>query len=227
MIRPDEGPVTVSVLVGQHPRRRTGLNVRRRRRIRAEEGTAPPRTSPLDTLLDLVADCRDPGDVVGLLTLHVGRHGITVAGLRAELRARPMQPWRALALEVTEAVADGVRSPLELRYRRDVEIAHGLPRPTRQVRRRTDSGTVVRDLEYEQWRLVVELDGRLNHADAVRVLRDLDRDNVATVSGRLTLRYGWPDVAGRPCRAAAQVATALQWRGWRGYPRRCGAACTL
>jgi len=56
----------------------------------------------------------------------------------------------------------------------------------------------VRDLEYRAWGLVVELDGRLNHADTERVMRDMARDNAVTVTGRATLRYGWREVAGRP-----------------------------
>jgi hypothetical protein len=220
-------PVTVSVVQARQPRRRAGLVVRRRRRLTVVPGMTPPCTGPVDTVLDLVADCREPTDVVGLLTRFVDRGGVTVARLRAELADRPMQTWRALLLEVTEAAADGVRSPLEHRYRRDVELAHGLPRPTRQSSRRSDRGRYVRDLEYDVYRLLVELDGRLNHADAERVFRDMERDNVATLTQRATLRYGWADVAGRPCRVAAQVAEALQQRGWDRWPRRCGAGCTI
>lgn len=222
-----DDPVTVSVLDGRQPRRHTGLVVRRRRRLAALPGAVPPCTGPVDTVLDLVADCREPGDVVSLLTRVAGRGGLTVAGLRAALAARPQQPSRALLLEVTEAVADGVRSPLEHRYRRDVELCHGLPRPTRQSSRRSERGRYVRDLEYDVWALVVELDGRLNHADSDRVFRDMQRDNHATLTQRWTLRFGWVDVAGRPCLVAAQVSAALRQRGWVGWPRRCGAACTI
>jgi hypothetical protein len=222
-----DGPVTVSVVQARQPRRRTGLVVRRRRRLTTVPGASPPCTSPVDTVLDLVADCRDPGDVVGMLTRCVDRAGVTAPAVRAALVERPMQTWRALLLEVTAATGDGVRSPLEHRYRRDVELAHGLPTPTRQSSRRSDRGRYVRDLEYDLWQLLVELDGRLNHADTDRVFRDMQRDNAATLTQRATLRYGWADVAGRPCRVAAQVAQALEQRGWAGWPRRCGAGCTL
>jgi hypothetical protein len=222
-----DGPVTVSVVQARQPRRRAGLVVRRRRRLTPAPGAAPPRTGPVDTVLDLVADSREPGDVVGVLTRCVDRAGVSVPALRAALAERPMQPWRALLLEVTASAADGVRSPLEHRYRRDVELAHGLPRPSRQSSRRSDRGHYVRDVEYDAWRLLVELDGRLNHADTDRVFRDMVRDNDATLTQRATLRYGWADVAGRPCRVADQVAQALGQRGWSGWPRRCSAGCTL
>ena len=66
----------------------------------------------------------------------------------------------------------------------------------------------VRDLEYRAWGLVVELDGRLNHADTERVMRDMARDNAVTVTGRATLRYGWREVAGRP-RSGALVRNCV------------------
>ena len=53
------------------------------------------------------------------------------------------------------------------------------------------------------------------------------RDNAAAVDGRTVLRYGWADVAGRPCEVAAQVADVLRAAGWRGVLRRCHAdRCT-
>ena len=220
-------PITVSVADGRQPRRRAGLIVRRRREVTGEPNSNPPRTDPIDTTLDLVADCRDPGDVASVVIRCFDRGRIRPRDLRARLGERPMQPSRALLLELLESVADGVRSPLEHRYRRDVEIAHGLPHPTRQSARRSTSGWHVRDLEYRKWRLVVELDGRLNHEATERVFRDMDRDNFATLSGNSSLRYGWINIAGTPCRVAEQVAAILIARGWTGSPRRCGAACTL
>ncbi|WP_075052015.1 hypothetical protein [Gordonia malaquae] len=47
-----------------------------------------------------------------------------------------------------------------------VERAHGLPAPLRQAP--TGVGRPgFRDLDYPEWGVVVELDGRLGHADAV------------------------------------------------------------
>jgi hypothetical protein len=44
--------------------------------------------------------------------------------------------WRADMLQALEDVADGVHSPLEYRYLRDVERAHGLPTGKRQAHAR-------------------------------------------------------------------------------------------
>jgi hypothetical protein len=57
-------------------------------------------------------------------------------------------------------VRDGVRSPIELDYLRDVERAHGLPVGQRQFARRNTEA----DVYYTDYGLLVELDGRLTVA---------------------------------------------------------------
>jgi Protein of unknown function (DUF559) len=121
-------------------------------------------------------------------------------------------------------VRDGVRSVLELRWRRTVERAHALP--AAELNRADEDGSRrrYRDLEYVRWCLVIELDGREAHRDEGR-FRDRRRDNAVTVSGRMTLRYGWREVAADPCGIAAEVARVLGSQGWTGTVRPCGAAC--
>ncbi len=111
-----------------------------------------------------------------------------------------------------------MHSPLELNYARDVERAHGLPRGKRQLRSRR--GSYYRDVTYEEFQLIVELDGRLGH-DGLGRFRDMRRDNLAILMGQLTLRYGWFDVVDRPCQVAWEVAAVLAARGWTAVPSRC------
>jgi very-short-patch-repair endonuclease len=112
---------------------------------------------------------------------------------------------------------------LELRYLRDVERPHRLPAGRRQ---RGVAGTW-QDVWYEEFTTVVELDGRLGHAEAQGGWRDMARDNAAAVRSEVTLRYGWADVTTRPCEVAAQVAEVLRNRGWPRTPRKCGDSCRL
>jgi hypothetical protein len=60
-------------------------------------------------------------------------------------------------------VADGVMSLLEHAYLVRVERAHGLPRGSRQRPASTSDGRAYRDVEYETFGLIVELDGGLWH----------------------------------------------------------------
>jgi hypothetical protein len=122
-------------------------------------------------------------------------------------------------------LAAGAQSPLELRYLKDVERAHGLPPGVRQRRL---AGRTVRwiDVDLEEFGVRVELDGRVGHVEE-GAFRDRVRDNAATVSGRATLRYGWVDVVGSPCAVAAEVAQVLRRRGWAGQLVACGPHCRM
>ncbi len=134
---------------------------------------------------------------------------------------------RALIRDVLAEAKIGVASPLELHYRRRVEIPHALPVGRRNLAEVGDRGRrQYRDVEYGSWGLVVELDGRQAHPPDQR-FRDLRRDNGAVVSGRTVLRYGWHDVVGEPCTVAAQVALALHQRGWTGVVGRCSPGCGI
>ncbi|WP_232506535.1 hypothetical protein [Microlunatus flavus] len=178
---------------------------------------SPPCTTVEDTVLDLCAEAR-PEDVVGWATVAVQRRRTTAARLLRELDGRQRHPRRALLTALLTDVAAGAESPLEVTYLRDVERAHGLPPAVRQ--RPSRDRRALRDVRYPEYRVVVELDGRLGHTELGR-FRDMDRDNVAGLDGLFTMRYGAADLWGRPCAVAAQVAAALRQRGWRGLPTRC------
>lgn len=178
---------------------------------------SPPRLTIEDTVLDLVCDpdC-DAREAVNRLTMAVqSRHTTPQRVLRAA-EARHFLAKRALVRSVLEDVAAGTRSPIEVDYLNLVERAHGLPVGRRQASRR---GTEV-DVLYEDYGLLVELDGRLGHAGMGR-FRDMHRDNSATSDGLATLRYGKADVFGIPCEVAMEVASNLMRRGWKDSPCRC------
>ena len=123
-------------------------------------------------------------------------------------------------------VAAGTCSTLEHAYLDRVERAHGLPTADRQVRA-SAKGTVYRDVEYEPYLFIVELDGRIGHTSTVDRDRDLDRDlDAAVVLDRLTVRLGWGQVFERPCVTTEKLAKVLASRGWRGQITTCPACPT-
>lgn len=177
----------------------------------------PPRTDIDDTVLDL-CEHADADEILTLVAQALHLRRTTDRRLLRTLDGRSRHSRRALLGEMLGEVRAGVRSPLELRYRRDVEQAHGLP-PGERQHQSARSGNR-RDLVYVTFRLVVELDGRLGHQGLGR-FRDMRRDNEATLQGEVTLRYGTADVAGSPCAVARQVAAVVTARGWDGLLRRC------
>jgi hypothetical protein len=175
----------------------------------------PPRTDVEDTVLDL-CDGADGATCVDLITRAVQQRLTTTARLRRRLEGRQRHVQRSRLVTILSDVEEGAESPLELSYLTDVERRHGLPNGRRQHRRR---GTV-RDVYYDLFATVVELDGRAGH-EGVGRHRDMRRDNRSALAGETTLRYGWWDVLDRPCLVAAEVAAVLAARGWDGLPELC------
>jgi hypothetical protein len=187
----------------------------------------PPRTSIEETVLDLTQAAATFDDVCGWVTRAFARDLTDEPGLRAAMRQRPKLRWRADLYELIAAAASGDHSVLEYRYDRDVERKHGLPEPVRQAPFADPDGRRGRrDRVYQQYGVVVELDGRLGHGPEDQ-WRDKDRDNAAAVDGHQSLRYGWDHVRWHPCATALQVARVLKVHGWDGWPRPCSPGCPV
>jgi predicted transcriptional regulator of viral defense system len=186
----------------------------------------PPRTSVEETVLDLAELSRTFDDACGWITKACGKRLTTEEKLRTALASRKKMRWRDELNDVLAAAGDGIHSVLEYRYLRDVERPHGLPRSRHQVRVVIDGKTVCRDAYYEEYRLAVELDGRLTHPEEER-WRDSQRDNQASAHGVETRRYSWRDVYAHACETALLQAQILRQRGWRGTPRPCSPRCPV
>jgi hypothetical protein len=220
-------PIHVTVPRQRHLVAASGICVHRSARaVEAVQGHAyPPRTKVEETVLDLTQTAATFDDVCGWVTRALARDLTDEARLRAAMGLRSKLRWRADLDELIAAAACGDESVLEYRYDRDVEQAHGLPRARRQVPFTGPGGRRGRrDRVYEDYALVVELDGRVAHPEDSK-WKDKARDNAAAVAGMQTLRYDWTRVKGDPCQVAAEVATVLRLHGWPGRPRACTPGC--
>lgn len=189
----------------------------------------PPRTRIEETVLDLAALSTSFDDAFAWLSRGCGRRLVTPQLLRQTLTMRGRLRWHDEIVSALAIIADGVHSNLEYRYVRDVERAHGLPEARRQARMFRGAAfprSQYLDNLYETFGVAVELDGAAHHLVEDR-WRDIRKDNVSATSGIATLRFNWADVTGRACAVAADVAAALQQRGWDGPPSPCSPACTV
>jgi hypothetical protein len=187
----------------------------------------PPRTRVEETLLDMTQAAANFDDVCGWVTRAFARELTDQERLQAAMRQRTKLRWRADLHELIAAAASGDHSVLEYRYDRDVERAHGLPEPVRQVPFiGPDGRRGRRDRLYRDYGLVVELDRRLAHPPEDQ-WRDKARDNAAAADRQQTLRYGWKQVSQDACATAVEVSTVLQVRGWSGWPQPCSPGCPV
>lgn len=158
-----------------------------------------PRTSIEDTVLDLVAAAKTFADAYGWISRALSERRVTADVLRGTLTARSRVRWRVLVSEALAESDDGTLLPLERRYAREVERAHGLPKAERQAHR----------AGYRDYRICVEFEGVSSQLpEQVR----LDAQ---------TYRFTLVDVTERACESAATVAAALRRHGWQGQPHPC------
>lgn len=216
--------IHVTVPTGRHLARRQGLYVHRSKLASTMRHPAlrPPRTRIEDTVVDLTQRSSTLETAMSWLVKSVATRLTTPARLSAAMATRHRLRWRAELTEVLADVAAGCHSMLELRYLRSVERAHGLPAGKRQRRR----GGWYDDVDYDEYGVSVELDGRIAHP-VEQAFRDHRRDNAAVLAGSRVLRYGYADVAHRPCAVAREVAAVLRAAGWRGKAHGCSAGCPV
>ena len=203
-------PLQVHLPYPAHRGAMPGVEFRSIRRPIRSTGTLA-RTTLASTVLDLCE--HEPEQALSVVTKAVNR-GVPPARLRQELALYRRMPGRRLLVDLLDDVQEGAVSPLEVRYLRDVERAHGLPRGLRQHARRGR----VRDVKYGA--LLVELDGRLGHSGE-GAFRDMYRDNEHLLDGEFTLRFGWWDCEHRPCETAWLVHRGLRMVGERSQAHSC------
>ena len=222
-------PIHVTVPRQRHVVAVSGVSLHRSARaVEAMQGQSyPPRTTVEETVLDLTQIAKSFDDVCGWVTRAIARELTDESRLHAAMTVRPRLRWRADLHELIVAAAGGDHSVLEFRYHRDVERAHGLPEPDRQVPFAGPGGRRgFRDRVYQKYGVIVELDGRLAHP-AENQWKDKARDNAAAAEGKQSLRYGWVQVKWEACATAAEVARVLNLHGWDGRPRPCSPGCPV
>jgi hypothetical protein len=195
----------VSIPFGRRVSVQPGVRVHIRRTMpRAQPARVPPRTTVEETVVDLTQTARSLEEAIGWLARACARRLTTPDRLGAVMAARRRLRWRRALRAALDDVAMGCHSLLEVRYLRDVERVHKLPVGCRQRRR----WSTYSDVEYEDYGLNVELDGRVPH-EGDGALRDRRRDNRRVADGLRVLRYGYADVVEgrRPQPFTAPVST--------------------
>ncbi len=220
--------IHVTVPLAKHMARIPGIAVHRSGRLDQARHPArtPPRTRIEETALDLAQLAATFDDAFGWISRPCSGRLTTPQLILQAMESRARVRWRAGFAAALADIADGVHTPLEHRYLRNVERPHGLPAAERQVLIIRNSRREYLDNLYRELGIGVELDGQAYHPVEER-WRDIGRDNALAADGIVILRYGWGDVSDRPCEVAAQIGAAAARRGWPGRLRRCGPACPV
>lgn len=191
------GAAPIEVVVADERRPRGGRDLRVRRSSASLERVhwqlSPPRLRYEPAVLELAARRTRVVDTVGELARALGTRRTTPVRLLEQLDQLATLPGRGELRSILTDLSEGTCSVLEHAYQTLVERAHGLPPAVRRERSRSRTGMVY---------------------------RDADRDLVAAVAGRSTVRLTWGQVCDRPCWTAAMVAALLHVT-----PRPCSPHC--
>lgn len=183
---------------------------------------SPPRQRLEHTTVRLAARAPREIDAIACIADAVGARLTTATRLGSALATMNRSARRQFLSNVIADVAGGTCSSLEHGFLVNVERPHGLPTPSRQFRESL-KGPVYRDALYEEFGLIVELDGRIHHTKARQHDSDLERDLDAVVTRRETIRLGWGQAYDRACSTAFKLGAVFIDRGWTDRPRRCPA----
>lgn len=120
---------------------------------------------------------------------------------------------RPFLLTIASDIADGAQALSELDFTRLCR-SRGLPEPTRQVMRRGRKGKVYLDVYWDDFKVVVEIEG-IQHEAVENCVDDALRQNGITIGGDGVLRI--PLIGLRTCADLFmdQVERMLQVAGWR------------
>lgn len=204
----------VSVPRGVKPLRGTGLDIRRTRRWSADDlvATGVPRTRVPVAAVRAAMWARSDKQASLLLVMPV-QQGMTTPELigRALLsvrRDRRREPMHA----VVNDMLGGVRSVGELDFARECR-RRGLPEPDRQTVRRGKDGRYYLDVCWDEFGLVVEIDG-IHHSWATSVVPDALRQNEVALGTATVLRLPLLGLRVAADEFFDQVERGLRDGGW-------------
>jgi very-short-patch-repair endonuclease len=185
----DVEKIRVSVPRGGRVRRARGIDIRQTRRWAADDlvpGVGVPRSRNEVAAVRAALWAKSDKQAALVLTMSV-QQGLTTPRQLGQqmLRVRRDRRRAFLSVVILDLVG-GVRSLGELEVARECRT-RGLPEPSRQVVRRGRNGTYYLDLIWDDWGVVVEIDG-IHHSWAQNVVSDALRHNDVTLQNATVLR---------------------------------------
>jgi hypothetical protein len=201
--------IRVSVPRGARVRRTAQFDVRQTRRWSAEdvEQVGVPRTRPAVAAVRGALWARSSKQATLLLSMAVQQGLVLPDALADAALAVRRDRRRNLLYAVILDLMGGARSLGELDVARECR-RRGLPEPTRQSLRCVAGRRYYLDVYWEDWNLVVEIDG-IHHTWAENVVGDALRQNSLAIEGATVLRLPLLGLRAQPDAFFAQIEQAL------------------
>lgn len=208
----------VSVPRGARTFRDSRINVRQTRRWSTSDRVQAgiPRTRNEVAAVRGALWARSDREAALILTMTVQQQLSTAERLAGEVLRIKKAPRLRFIRDVVHDLVGGVRSLAELDFARECR-RRGLPEPDRQVVRKGRDGRYYLDVYWDEWSVVVEIDG-IQHSWASEVVPDAIRQNEVTLQHDVVLRLPVLGLRVEPDAFFEQIGRALRDRGWPGDP---------
>jgi very-short-patch-repair endonuclease len=180
--------IRVSVPRGARVRRATGLDIRQTRRWQADDvvGAGLARARPEVAAVRAALWARSDRQAALVLSMVVQQGIATAAAISVEMLRVRRDKRRLLIHAVLLDLLGGARPLGELDFARQCR-RRGIPTPNRQVVRRGRNGRYYLDVYWDEWGVVVEIDG-IHHSWAEQLVSDALRHNDVTLGHDIVLR---------------------------------------
>lgn len=208
--------IRVSVPRGARVWRVRGLDIRQTRRWTPDDlaDTRLRRSRAEVAAVRQALWSRTDREAALVLTMTVQQGLATAQGIGGALLAVRRDRRRGFVQGVVLDLLGGVRSLGELDVLRECRCRE-VPEPSRQVLRRGRNGTYYLDLCWEDWNVVVEVDG-IQHSWVSQIVGDAIRQNDITLQGARVLRLPLLGLRVAPDDFFDQIEQALRQAGWEG-----------
>lgn len=209
-----EDGVHVAAPKSARPRRPRGVEVHETRRWNGEDvlWSGIPRVRPAVAAVHAALWARSDRQAALILAMTAQQGLALPASMADALSSVRRHRRRRLLLSVVADLVDGAQALSELDFAALCR-RRGLPAPSRQTVVARPGGRYYLDVCWEQWRLVVEIDG-VQHESVQASIPDALRQNCVTMGGRRVLRIPVLGLRVSPDAFLDQVEQALRAAGW-------------
>jgi very-short-patch-repair endonuclease len=206
--------IQVAVPKSVTPHRCRGVRVYETRRYRSEDVIRDgiPRMRPPTAAVHAALWARTNSEAALCVVAPVQQRLLSVDELAEAVDLIQRHARKKLLRGLVGDVGSGIEAMGEREFARLCR-RRGWPKPTRQQVRRLPSGRVYFDVAWEQFHVVVEIDG-VQHLDAAVAAKDALKQNAATLDGARVLRIPNWALRADPEPFLDQVEAALIAGGW-------------
>ncbi|MBA3252069.1 MAG: hypothetical protein H0T66_17595 [Geodermatophilaceae bacterium] len=210
-----EGALVISCCRGSQPRRVPEAEIRITRwRCRHDVvGAGIPRVRPSAASIHEALWAKTERQAALMLVAPVQQRLIPPDRLARELARIRRHPKRSWVGQVVNDIVDGAQALGELDFA-GLCRRRGWPSPSRQVVRRGPRGRWYLDVSFDEYGVVVEIDG-IQHGQGLGPVDDALRQNALAMAGDIVLRIPLLGLRVAADAFLDQVEAALIVRGWR------------